>query len=177
MHAPSKSGVNRIWQFRRTAQRVVLRNPPSQLKTMRITPSLLQPFNPRGSAPGGGRTHNLCLRRATLYPVELRVRFGSADRANLLWMFQHPQAMSSLFERSYPTPPLNRRKLQRAYRPLSSTAGMATKLREAGGRGGIRTRGEFNPTLDFESSALNRTQPPFLDYSFKHEALTRNPQP
>jgi hypothetical protein len=32
----------------------------------------------------------------------------------------------------------------------------------AGGRGGIRTHGEFNPTLDFESSALNRTQPPFL---------------
>gem|GEM_PF-5131917 len=31
-----------------------------------------------------------------------------------------------------------------------------------GGRGGIRTHGEFNPTLDFESSALNRTQPPFL---------------
>jgi hypothetical protein len=30
-----------------------------------------------------------------------------------------------------------------------------------GGRGGIRTHGEFNPTLDFESSALNRTQPPF----------------
>ena len=31
-----------------------------------------------------------------------------------------------------------------------------------GGRGGIRTHGEFNPTLDFESSAFNRTQPPFL---------------
>ena len=30
-----------------------------------------------------------------------------------------------------------------------------------GGRGRIRTHGEFNPTLDFESSALNRTQPPF----------------
>ncbi len=29
------------------------------------------------------------------------------------------------------------------------------------GRGGIRTHGRFNPTLDFESSALNRTQPPF----------------
>src|SRR5882724_13049805 len=33
---------------------------------------------------------------------------------------------------------------------------------QTGGRGGIRTHGEFNPTLDFESSALNRTQPPFL---------------
>ena len=33
--------------------------------------------------------------------------------------------------------------------------------RKTGGRGGIRTHGEFNPTLDFESSALNRTQPPF----------------
>lgn len=33
---------------------------------------------------------------------------------------------------------------------------------EHGGRAGIRTLGEFNPTLDFESSALNRTQPPFL---------------
>ena len=35
-----------------------------------------------------------------------------------------------------------------------------------GGRGGIRTHGEFNPTLDFESSAFNRTQPPFLGPSF-----------
>ncbi len=34
--------------------------------------------------------------------------------------------------------------------------------REISGRGGIRTHGWFNPTLDFESSALNRTQPPFL---------------
>ena len=31
-----------------------------------------------------------------------------------------------------------------------------------GGRGGIRTRGGNYPTFDFESSALNRTQPPFL---------------
>jgi hypothetical protein len=35
------------------------------------------------------------------------------------------------------------------------------KCGSCGGRGGIRTHGEFNPTLDFESSALNRTQPPF----------------
>ena len=35
--------------------------------------------------------------------------------------------------------------------------------RRDGGRGGIRTHGEFYPTFDFESSALNRTQPPFLD--------------
>src|SRR5438128_5400002 len=28
----------------------------------------------RSSAPGGGRTHNLWLRRPTLYPVELRAR-------------------------------------------------------------------------------------------------------
>jgi hypothetical protein len=34
--------------------------------------------------------------------------------------------------------------------------------RESSGRGGIRTHGWFNPTFDFESSALNRTQPPFL---------------
>ena len=34
--------------------------------------------------------------------------------------------------------------------------------RESSGRGGIRTHGWFNPTLDFESSALDRTQPPFL---------------
>ena len=31
------------------------------------------------------------------------------------------------------------------------------------GRGGIRTHGEFYPTLDFESSALDRAQPPFLE--------------
>ena len=31
------------------------------------------------------------------------------------------------------------------------------------GRGGIRTHGEFNPTYDFESYALNRTRPPFLE--------------
>ena len=30
-----------------------------------------------------------------------------------------------------------------------------------GGRGGIRTHGAFYSTLDFESSALDRTQPPF----------------
>ena len=30
-----------------------------------------------------------------------------------------------------------------------------------GGRSGIRTHGEFNPTFDFESSALNRAQPSF----------------
>ena len=37
-------------------------------------------------------------------------------------------------------------------------------VRGHGGRGGIRTHGRFNPTLDFESSAFNRTQPPFLVY-------------
>ncbi len=38
----------------------------------------LGPFTERkGIASGGGRTHNLCLRRAALYPVELRMReFG-----------------------------------------------------------------------------------------------------
>ena len=30
------------------------------------------------------------------------------------------------------------------------------------GRGGIRTHGDIAATLDFESSAFNRTQPPFL---------------
>ncbi len=45
------------------------------------------------------------------------------------------------------------------YRP--NTADQWTSER-TGGRGGIRTHGEFNPTLDFESSAFNRTQPPFL---------------
>jgi hypothetical protein len=40
-----------------------------------------------------------------------------------------------------------------------------------GGRGGIRTHGWFNPTLDFESSALNRTQPPFLGKLTFGEAL------
>ncbi len=46
----------------------------------------------------------------------------------------------------------------------------AATLGSDGGRGGIRTHGEFNPTLDFESSALNRTQPPFLSVrSFRIE--------
>src|SRR5207244_3256587 len=31
----------------------------------------------RESAPGGGRTHNLWLRRPTLYPIELRARMDS----------------------------------------------------------------------------------------------------
>ena len=31
-----------------------------------------------------------------------------------------------------------------------------------GGRGGIRTHGSGKATFDFESSALNQTQPPFL---------------
>ncbi len=39
----------------------------------------------------------------------------------------------------------------------------------AGGRGGIRTHGGFNPTLDFESSALNRTQPPFLPLAAREQ--------
>ncbi len=39
-----------------------------------------------------------------------------------------------------------------------------------GGRGGIRTHGEFNPTFDFESSALNRAQPPFLDERYYESA-------
>jgi hypothetical protein len=45
---------------------------------------------------------------------------------------------------------------------VSCEVGRRAKLKHSGGRGGIRTHGEFNPTLDFESSALNRTQPPFL---------------
>ena len=32
-----------------------------------------------GIAPGGGRTHNLWLRRPTLYPVELRARKSVQD--------------------------------------------------------------------------------------------------
>jgi hypothetical protein len=44
----------------------------------------------------------------------------------------------------------------------SSHRDVSSRLRRIGGRGGIRTHGGFNPTLDFESSALNRTQPPFL---------------
>ena len=47
----------------------------------------------RGIAPGGGRTHNLWLRRPTLYPVELRAqqtaiiirRFYNHKRAGLLF--------------------------------------------------------------------------------------------
>ncbi len=35
-------------------------------------------------------------------------------------------------------------------------------LWQRSGRGGIRTPGTFNRSFDFESSALNRTQPPFL---------------
>ena len=45
---------------------------------------------------------------------------------------------------------------------LHPTGMFQHRLRRTGGRGGIRTHGWFNPTLDFESSALNRTQPPFL---------------
>ena len=45
-------------------------------------------------------------------------------------------------------------------------ASKETHISRAGGRGGIRTHGEFNPTLDFESSALNRTQPPFPGVAF-----------
>jgi hypothetical protein len=39
------------------------------------------------------------------------------------------------------------------------------------GRGGIRTHGRFNPTHDFESCALNRTQPPFLTEAFRGNEL------
>ena len=34
-----------------------------------------------------------------------------------------------------------------------------------GGRGGIRTPGAVSHTLDFESSALSRTQPPFRGFA------------
>ena len=37
----------------------------------------------------------------------------------------------------------------------------ATLCDGSGGRGGIRTPGTFDRSFDFESSALNRTQPPF----------------
>ena len=43
----------------------------------------------------------------------------------------------------------------------------------SGGRGGIRTHGWFNPTLDFESSALDRTQPPFLFLNRSRELATK----
>ena len=67
--------------------------------------------------------------------------------------------------------------------PESETRAVpVTKLRSAGayqaiyrgqngGRGGIRTHGEISPTFDFESSALNQTQPPFL---LKISNLRRN---
>ena len=35
----------------------------------------------KSGAPGEIRTHDLCLRRATLYPAELRVRRGRSDGA------------------------------------------------------------------------------------------------
>ena len=38
--------------------------------------------------------------------------------------------------------------------------------RNSGGRGGIRTHGTFYRSLDFESSAFDRTQPPFLEKLF-----------
>ena len=41
----------------------------------------------------------------------------------------------------------------------------AIVLGSFGGRGGIRTHGDITATLDFESSAFNRTQPPFLGTS------------
>jgi hypothetical protein len=41
-----------------------------------------------------------------------------------------------------------------------------------GGRGGIRTHGRDEPTLDFESSAFNRTQPPFLKNEFRPRPLS-----
>ena len=51
------------------------------------------------------------------------------------------------------------------------------KADRAGGRAGIRTLGGFNPTLDFESSALNRTQPPFLLLSPAAFDLARKGRP
>ena len=40
-------------------------------------------------------------------------------------------------------------------------------IQAIGGRGGIRTHGGNNPTFDFESSAFNQAQPPFLKLSIK----------
>ena len=36
-------------------------------------------------------------------------------------------------------------------------------IHQIGGRGGIRTHGTVSRSLDFESSALNRAQPPFRE--------------
>ena len=41
-----------------------------------------------------------------------------------------------------------------------------SSLGESGGRGGIRTHGGNYPTFDFESSALNQAQPPFLKLAY-----------
>jgi hypothetical protein len=43
----------------------------------------------------------------------------------------------------------------------SMTVSAGRGYEKNGGRGGIRTRGTFYSSFDFESSALNRTQPPF----------------
>ncbi len=59
-------------------------------------------------------------------------------------------------------------RLRRLLEPVLASSLAAA---ESGGRGGIRTRGEFYPTFDFESSALNRAQPPF------HDSLLRRPAP
>ena len=55
---------------------------------------------------------------------------------------------------------------------FSSHRNISSRLRRIGGRGGIRTHGWFNPTLDFESSALNRTQPPFqMTWNYSSSAV------
>ena len=50
------------------------------------------------AAPGGGRTHNLWLRRPTLYPVELRARMDSelaTDRLDFHRFSACPRACAS----------------------------------------------------------------------------------
>jgi hypothetical protein len=49
-------------------------------------------------------------------------------------------------------------------------------LKKNNGRDGIRTHGDISATLDFESSAFNRTQPPFPRELWDHSPCSFEPR-
>jgi hypothetical protein len=57
---------------------------PLKKKPMKVIGARKRRFDVAKTAPGGGRTHNLWLRRPTLYPVELRARKSNIVEATVL---------------------------------------------------------------------------------------------
>src|SRR3974377_1070563 len=67
------------WPASRSSEHSVLAQTPPRLRATRFgaQPSLRALLRAKAGTRGGGRTHNLRLRRPTLYPIELLAQVGS----------------------------------------------------------------------------------------------------